>query len=276
MRYQRILIPLGILTTLVAASAFAGYLSPSPPQQVGVGAPFTPPTAHHLLGLDEAGRDILSRLLYGGRVTLGIAFSSITLAAVVGVGMGMAAGYFRSTVAGVITRASDVLLSFPPIILAMAVVSFLGSDPIHLALVIAILYVPRFVRISQAAVQTIIANEYVEAAHAVGASARRILTRVLLPNIMGPVMVEFSLGVGHAILLETGLSFVGLGPPPPLPSWGRMIYDARRYMQLQGLLLAWPSIVIAGSVIMLNLLGDALRDALDPRLRRSIGAVDRR
>lgn len=275
-RHSRALLPGLVLGTILAASLGAGVLSRVTPDQIALGAPFTPPAARHVLGLDEAGRDVFARILYGGRVTLAISFSAMAGAAAAGVFLGMAAGYFRGIAETAIGRLGDVVLSFPPIILAMAIVAFVGSTPLHLALVIAILYVPRFIRIAQAAVQVIMSTQYVEAAHAMGAPVRRIFARVLLPNILGPVMVQFSLGVGHAILLETGLSFVGLGPPPPTPSWGRMIYDAQRYMALQPLLIVWPSLAIAGSVIALNLLGDAVRDVLDPRLRRSVRAVDRR
>jgi peptide/nickel transport system permease protein len=275
-RHPRALLPGLVLGAILAASLGAGVLSRATPDQIALGAPFTPPAAQHFLGLDEAGRDVFTRILYGGRVTLAISFGAMAGAAAAGVFLGMAAGYFRGTAETAIGRLGDVVLSFPPIILAMAIVAFVGSTPVHLALVIAILYVPRFIRIAQAAVQVIMSTQYVEAAHAMGAPVRRIFARVLLPNILGPVMVQFSLGVGHAILLETGLSFVGLGPPPPTPSWGRMIYDAQRYMALQPLLIVWPSLAIAGSVITLNLLGDAVRDVLDPRLRRSVRAVDRR
>jgi peptide/nickel transport system permease protein len=275
-RHTRALAPACVLGIILIVSFGAGFVSSASPDRVALGNPFAAPTRQHLLGLDEAGRDVFSRILYGGQVTLAIAFGAMAGAAAVGVFLGMAAAYFRGPAEVAIGRLGDVVLSFPPIILAMAIVAFVGSTPVNLALVIGILYVPRFVRIAQAAVHVILSAQYVEAAHALGAPVRRIFARVLLPNIMGPVMVQFSLGIGHAILLETGLSFVGLGPPPPAPSWGRMIYDAQRYMTLQPLLIVWPSVVIAGSVIALNLLGDALRDALDPRLRGSVRAAYRR
>jgi peptide/nickel transport system permease protein len=248
----------------------ATILTPYDPNKIALGRPYTQPSPKHPLGLDNAGRDILSRILHGGRLTLGIAISSILLAAVVGTFLGVIAGYFSGVPDMLIMRSADVLLCFPPIILGMAIVTFLGTDPLFLSLVIALLYTPRFIRVVYATVQTVKHNEYVEAARALGSSIPRLFRQEILPNILAPILVQISLGIGHAILLETGLSFVGLGPPPPAASWGRMIEEARRFMRINALILVWPALAIGTCVVAFNTLGDALRDHLDPRLRHAM------
>lgn len=266
-KYNRILISGMVIGGLVLASILANLLSPYDPNKIALGRPYMQPSLQHPLGLDNAGRDILSRILHGGRLTLGIAISSILLAAVVGTTLGVLAGYFSGIADMLIMRGADVLLCFPPIILGMAIVTFLGTDPLLLILVIALLYTPRFIRVVYAAVHTVKHNEYVEAALALGSPIFRIFRKEIIPNILAPIMVQISLGIGHAIILETGLSFVGLGPPPPAASWGRMIEEARRFMRLNAMILIWPALAISTCVIAFNTLGDALRDHLDPRLR---------
>jgi peptide/nickel transport system permease protein len=270
LRDRRVLVPTVIILILASASLFADLVAPYPPNKLSIDVPYAPPSRQNLLGTDGAGRDTLSRLLHAGRLTLAISVGAVVIAGVIGSVGGIVAGYVGGTTDVIIMRASDVVLCFPPIILAMAVVAFIGSRPEHLTLVIAALYTPRFARVGFAAAQTVKYNAHVEASRSLGATTARILHREILPNVMAPLMVQFSLTIGHAILLETGLSFVGLGPPPPSPSWGRMIEEARRAADLQALLLVWPSFVIGLSVISFNALGDALRDALDPKLRQSV------
>jgi peptide/nickel transport system permease protein len=265
-------IPTLIIGVLVFASVGASLVTPYSPNKPNVSVPFSPPSPRNPLGTDYAGRDILSRLLYGGRLTLGISIGAVALAALGGTWAGMIAGYTGGLADVVIMRSTDVVLCFPPIILAMAVVAFIGTRPEYLLLVIAALYAPQFVRVSHAAVQTLKYTSYVEAARAIGATTSMIIRRQIFPNALAPVIVQFSQGIGYAILLETGLSYVGLGPPPPNPSWGRMILEGRRFMALQGLLVVWPAVIIGLSVVSFNALGDALRDALDPQLRKSSGA----
>jgi peptide/nickel transport system permease protein len=167
-----------------------------------------------------------------------------------------------------IMRAMDGLLCFPPILLGIFVVTFLGPSLRNLILVIGVLYVPRFTRVVHASTLAIRELEYVESARALGASAVRVVGGTILPNIVAPILVQASLATGHAILIESGLSFLGLGPPPPTPSWGRMVEQSGRFMQLSALPLLWPSAAISFTVLAFNLLGDGLRDLLDPRLRR--------
>jgi peptide/nickel transport system permease protein len=226
-----------------------------------------PPSPAHLLGTDEFGRDILSRLAYGARITLLGAAASVILAAVGGTFLGSVAAYAGRGIEAVIMRTMDGMLCFPPILLGIFVVTFLGPSLTNLILVIGVLYIPRFTRVVHSSTLAIRELEYVESARALGASAARIISRAILPNILAPILVQASLAAGHAILIESGLSFLGLGPPPPTPSWGRMVEQSGRYMQLSVLPLLWPSAAISITVLSFNVLGDALRDLLDPRLR---------
>jgi peptide/nickel transport system permease protein len=269
MRDRRVRISIAVILLLLATAGLAERLGGYPPNKIALGRPFSGPTAKHWLGLDYAGRDVLARLLYGGRITLGVSILSILMAAAVGLMAGLAAGYLGGLVDTASMRLADVVLCLPPILLAMAIVAFVGSSAVYLTLIIALVYSPRFQRVVYASVLTVKELNYVEASRALGAATLRILRRQIVPNIMGPVLVQVSLGIGHAILLETGLSFVGLGPPPPAASWGRMVDEGRRHMETQPLLLVWPSLLIAGSIIAFNLLGDGLRDRLDPKLRHS-------
>lgn len=263
---------MAVILALLAAAALADRLGGYPPNKIALGRPFTGPTATHWLGLDYAGRDVLSRLLHGGRITLSVSIVSILLAASAGLIAGLVAGYASGVVDTAAMRTADVLLCLPPILVAMAMVAFAGSSAVYLTLIIALVYSPRFQRVVYASVLTVKELNYVEASRALGAATLRILGRQIVPNVMGPVFVQVSLGIGHAILLETGLAFVGLGPPPPAASWGRMVDEGRRHMEAQPLLLLWPSLLIAGSIIAFNLLGDGLRDRLDPKLRHSMGS----
>lgn len=268
----RIRLSAALILALLLATLLADRLGGYPPNKIALGRPFTSPTPAHWLGLDYAGRDVLARLLHGGRITLGVSIASILLATATGLVAGLIAGYLGGVVDTVSMRLADVVLCLPPILLAMAIVAFVGSSALYLTLIIALVYSPRFQRVVYASVLTVKELSYVEASRALGAATPRILGRQIVPNLMGPVFVQVSLGIGHAILLETGLAFVGLGPPPPAASWGRMVDEGRRHMETQPLLLLWPSLLIAGSIIAFNLLGDGLRDRLDPKLRHSMGS----
>jgi peptide/nickel transport system permease protein len=257
-----------VVGLLIAAAALAPLLGPADPNALNPRAKAQPPTLVHWLGTDEFGRDLWSRLLYGARITLVVGLSSVAVAAAVGTVLGSAAAYARGPVESAIMRVMDGLLCFPPILLGIFVVTFLGPSLRNLILVIGVLYVPRFTRVVHASTLAIRELEYVESARALGASAARVVAGTILPNIVAPILVQASLAAGHAILLESGLSFLGLGPPPPTPSWGRMVEQSGRFMQLSALPLLWPSAAISLTVLAFNLLGDGLRDMLDPRLRR--------
>jgi peptide/nickel transport system permease protein len=228
------------------------------------------PSAGHLLGTDEFGRDILSRLGFGARITLTVSAASIAIAASIGTLLGGAAAYFGGAADLLVMRIADGLLCFPPILLAIFVITFLGPSVLNVILVIALLYIPRFARLAHAATLSVREMEYVQAALVQGARPFRVLRRTILPNIAAPLFVQASLALGHAILLESGLSFLGLGAPPPAPSWGRMIEQSSRFMSLSVWPIVWPAATVSGTVLAFNLLGDALRDLLDPRLRGSV------
>jgi peptide/nickel transport system permease protein len=266
-RHQQVLAAAPVVGLLLLVAAVAPLVAPQDPNALNPRAKAAPPSAGHLLGTDEFGRDIWSRLVYGARITLTVGLASVVLAALGGTVLGTAAAYAGRGVEAIIMRAMDGLLCFPPILLGIFVVTFLGPSLVNLILVIGVLYIPRFTRVVHATTLAIRDLEYVESARALGASALRVVARAILPNILAPILVQASLAAGHAILLESGLSFLGLGPPPPTPSWGRMVEQSGRFMQLSALPLLWPSVAISLTVLAFNLLGDGLRDLLDPRLR---------
>lgn len=266
-RYTQVLIGLPLLAGLVLMACLAPVLVGHDPNTVNPRAKVQLPSRTYVLGTDEFGRDILSRLAYGARITIFVAIASVILAAVGGTILGTVAAYAGRGLEVVLMRAMDGMLCFPPILLGIFVVTFLGPSLLNLVLVIGVLYIPRFTRVVHSSTLAIRELEYVESARALGASAVRIVSRAILPNILAPILVQASLAAGHAILLESGLSFLGLGPPPPTPSWGRMVEQSGRFMQLSILPLIWPSAAISVTVLAFNLLGDGLRDLLDPRLR---------
>jgi len=266
-RYGQILIATPLLTALAVVALGAPLVVSYDPNSLNSRAKVQPPSLAHLLGTDEFGRDILSRLAYGARITLLVAAASVIMAAVGGTLLGTVAAYAGRGVEAVIMRTMDGMLCFPPILLGIFVVTFLGQSLVNLILVIGGLYIPRFTRVVHSSTLAIREMEYVESARALGASAVRIVAQAILPNILAPILVQASLAAGHAILMESGLSFLGLGPPPPTPSWGRMVEQSGRFMQLGVLPLLWPSAAISVTVLAFNLLGDGLRDILDPRLR---------
>src|SRR5262249_40246004 len=253
---------------LLAAAVLGPALAPQDPNRLDPRAKAAPPSAAHWLGTDEVGRDPLSRPVHGRGVPLRGGLAGGGVGGAGGPLPGGAAGYAGRGVEAAVMRTMDGLLCFPPILLGIFVVTFLGPSIVNLILVIGVLYVPRFTRVVHASTLAVRELEYVESARALGASAIRVLGRAVLPNIAAPILVQASLAAGHAILLESGLSFLGLGPPPPAPSWGRMVEQSGRFMQLGVLPLLWPSLAISGTVLAFNLLGDGLRDLLDPRLRR--------
>jgi peptide/nickel transport system permease protein len=267
-RSRQLLIAAPAVGLLLVAALLAPVLGPADPNALNPRAKAQPPSLAHPLGTDEFGRDLWSRLLRGARITLLVGLSSVAVAATLGTILGSVAAYSRGPVETGIMRVMDGLLCFPPILLGIFVVTFLGPSLRNLILVIGVLYVPRFTRVVHASTLAVRELEYVESARALGASAPRVVARAILPNIVAPILVQASLAAGHAILLESGLSFLGLGPPPPAPSWGRMVEQSGRFMQLSALPLLWPSAAISLTVLAFNLLGDGLRDLLDPRLRR--------
>lgn len=264
----RVAFPLVVLVLIALVTVGAPLFAPYSPTEL-LGMPLADPNSDNLLGTDDFGRDVLSRLIYAGRVSLGVAVGAVAIATLAGVTLGLIAGYARGIFDIIIMRSMDILLSFPTIVLAIAMVAFLGPSIRNLIIIIGVIYTPRFVRIVYGSTLQISEAEYVQAARVVGATNGRILRTAVLPNVMAPILVQISLSLGLAILVESGLSFLGLGAQPPTPTWGNMISLARPFMEFYPHLLIAPSVVIGVTILMLNTLGDGLRDALDPRLKGS-------
>lgn len=226
-----------------------------------------PPSAEHWLGTDEVGRDILARIVHGTRVSLPVAFGTIAMAAVIGGMLGAIAGYGSKRIDNILMRIMDVFLAIPSTLLAIAIVAAMGSSMINLLIAIAVSNVPPFARIVRASVLTIKNEEYIEAARATGASDFRIIFRYVLPNSLAPIIVQATLCIAGSILAIAGLSFIGLGIQPPTPEWGSMLSSGRQYIRYAWWVCTFPGLAIMISILSLNLFGDGLRDALDPKLK---------
>lgn len=247
------------LAALVLAAAGASVLAHHDPLEMNKAAPLSGPSRGFLLGADQFGRDILSRLLYGSRTALLIGFGSTIAAACLGVPLGLWAGYAGGTVDTMIMRVVDTLLAIPAVLLAMALVAMTGRGPVNVGIAVAVVALPQFARITRAGTLTEKAMEYVAAAVAAGGGDARLLFRTILPNVLSPVFVQVPIAVSRAILLEASLSFLGLGTQPPQPSWGLMIRESRDYMYTAPLYGVFPGTVIALSVLALNALSDRAR-----------------
>jgi len=252
---------------LFVTAVLAPFLAPFDPDKMNPSKSLKDPGGIYLLGTDDLGRDIFSRLVYGARISLLIAMAAVFLSAVGGVFLGVLAGYAGGLTDTAVMRMMDILMSFPPILFAIAIVAFLGTGVPHLIAAIGILYTPRFARIAYSSTISVRENEYVKSSRAVGSSHARIIFQDILPNIMAPIIILVSLSVGTAILLESGLSFLGMGPPPPTATWGNMIGRSRDLMDIKPIMVVWPSAAIALTVLAFNIFGDGLRDVLDPRLK---------
>ena len=226
-----------------------------------------PPSVDHWLGTDELGRDLLSRLLFGARSSLEIQFSAVAFSVVVGVTWGLVSGYFGGALDEVSMRLADVLLAFPSILLAISIVAILGNGLVSIVLAVGAISVPQFARLVRGVVLGIRETEYVEAARAIGESHFSILWRYILPNTVAPIIVQTTLRMATVLLIASGLNFLGLGVVPPTPEWGAMLSNARQYMFQSIHVTAIPGLAITLVVIGFNLVGDGLRDALDPRMR---------
>jgi peptide/nickel transport system permease protein len=226
-----------------------------------------PPSRAHLFGTDQFGRDILARVMFGARVSLTSGLLVVLLAMLTGVPLGLIAGYYGGSTDQVISRGIDILLAFPGFLLALAIVSVLGPSLTNAMLAVAISSIPVFTRVVRGSVLSEKAREYILAARALGCGRGRIIFRHLLPNIMGPILVLATLRIGTAILTTAMLSFLGLGAQPPTPEWGEMLATARPYIRQAWWLTLFPGMAITVTVLAVNLLGDGLRDVLDPKLR---------
>ncbi len=258
----------GIVTVFVLLAVLAPVLVPFNPIQGELNDRLLPPSATHWLGTDELGRDLLSRILYGARVSLQIQLVAVVVALVIGVALGSVGGYLGGHVDNVIMRAMDVLLAFPGIFLALGIIAALGTGLLNLMLAAGISSVPQFARIVRASILSLKEREFVEAALALGSRSGRIMFRHLLPNCLAPIIVQSTLRMATVLLTASGLSFLGLGVQPPTPEWGAMLSNARSYLIVAPHVATIPGVAIMVVVVGFNLFGDGLRDTLDPRLRQ--------
>ena len=256
-----------ILFGLVLAMAlFADLLATAAPEKMNVRARFRTPQWAFLLGTDNYGRDIWSRLLYGSRLSLSIGFAVVLVTGAAGTCIGLLAGYFKR-LDGPLMRLMDALMAFPAILLAIAIASALGPSAINAVIALSAVYTPRTARIVRGSVLVVREMDYVQAAVASGARHGWVIWRHILPNSMAPLIVQLTFIFAYAVLAESILSFLGVGPPPPTPSWGSMIAEGQAYLREAPLMALFPGIAIALTAMGLNLLGDGLRDVLDPRLK---------
>ncbi len=256
-----------VVCILVLSAIFAPWLTPYDPYQVSLDNRLQPPGGAHILGTDELGRDILSRLFYGARVSLWVGIVTVAASGLIGVSGGLVAGYLGGYWDAVIMRVVDVFLAFPVILLAIAIVAVRGPGLNNVLIALALVYWTAYARVARSVVLTLREEEYTWAARTLGASPLRIMVRHLLPNAIAPLVVLASLGMGNAILAEAALSFLGLGIQPPEASWGSMLNFGMQFLRDASFLSTMPGLAIFVTVLGFNLLGDGLRDALDPRLR---------
>ena len=262
-----------VVCLLLLMAAFAPWLAPHSPYQTNSAAFLLPPfwqeggSTNYLLGTDAIGRDILSRLMYGSRLSLSIGAVVVVIALVIGVTLGLIAGFYRGISDGVISGITNVLFAFPPLLLALSLASVFNRNWFTIAVAIAIVYVPIFIRVTRGPVLSLREIEYVKAATSTGQSRAAVMFRHVLPNITSIIIVQVTLSLSWAVLTEAALSFLGLGTPPPAASLGSMIFDARTLISVAPWTMIAPGVIIVMLVVGLNLLGDGLRDALDPRNR---------
>lgn len=260
---------LGLATVLffVLLAIFAPWIAPHDPIATSWGAIRKAPSSAYWFGTDELGRDVLSRVVWGTRASLMAGVVSVTISLVLGVVIGMVAGFFGGLTDNIISRITDAFLACPFLILAIALAAFLGPSLTNAMIAIGVSAAPIFVRLTRAQVINIKVEDYVEAARAVGCSPLRIAISHILPNITAPVIVQSTLAIAAAVIAEASLSFLGLGQQPPAPSWGSMLNTAKNFMDSAPWMAIWPGLAIFVLVLAFNLLGDGLRDALDPRHR---------
>lgn len=256
-----------IITVLILTAVFADIIAPYSYDKQNLQETFRSPSAKHLFGTDEFGRDIFSRVVHGSRISLQVGFIAVGISLVTGGILGALAGYYDGKVDQVIMRAMDILLSIPGILLAISIVAALGPGLVNLMIAVGISSIPQYASIVQASVLSIRGQEFVEAAKAVGSSDFRIIFKHIIPNVLAPLIVQSTLGIATAILTAAGLSFIGLGIQPPTPEWGAMLSGGRGYIRNYWFMTMFPGLAIMITIFGLNLLGDGLRDALDPRLK---------
>ena len=259
------LVGLTVVAFFIALSILAPIVSPYDPLATNWAMVRKPPSMLHLFGTDEIGHDILARIIWGSRASLMAGIVSVSLALAIGVPIGLLTGYVGGILDATVMRLIDAMLAIPFLILAIALAAFLGPNLTNAMIAIGVSQMPVFVRLTRGQVLSVKHEEYVEAAYAIGNPARRIVLRHILPNIIPPLLVQATLATAAAIIAEASLSFLGLGQQPPDPSWGSMLNSAKNFMSQAPWMAIWPGLAISSLVMSLNLFGDGLRDALDPR-----------
>jgi len=255
-----------MVIVLVLSALFGNYFAPYDPLEMNYEDAFQAPSMKHYVGADRFGRDQLSRLIMGSQVSMTVSFGAVAIATILGIIIGMISGYFGGRIDSIIMRLLDVLFAFPTILLALAAVAALGPSLFNLLMIIGVIYSARIARIVRGSVLSVKERDFIEGVRSVGARDRSIMSKFILPNVLSPIIVQATFSLSHAIMTEAGLSFLGLGTQPPRPSWGLMLNEAREFMEMAPWLAVFPGVAIIFAVLAFNFLGDALRDALDPRL----------
>ena len=261
-----------VLALLLLAAALGGALAPYGVNEVRIADRLQGPSGAHWFGTDELGRDVLSRVLVAARTSVQVGLVAVGIALAAGLLLGLLAGFYGRWVDDVVMRVMDVLFAFPAVLLAIAILAVLGPGVTNAMIAIGVVYTPIFARITRAQVLSVREEVYVRAARSLGASDARLIVGHVLPNVLAPVIVQTSLSLAFAILSEAALSFLGLGVQPPEPSWGRMLLEGRGFVQTAWWMGVFPGLAIFATVLSFNLVGDALRDALDPRQRSALEA----
>lgn len=264
----RWLVPAVLLSIIVLAALLADVLAPYDPNLQNLANFLSPPSAEHWMGTDALGRDVMSRMMYGARISLLVGVSSVGIALLIGVVLGITSAMVGGWIGETIMRLTDLLLTLPPVLIALAVAATVGPSLTNVVMVIALLYWAQFARMVRGEALSIRERDYVQAAYAIGCGNMRLLRKHILPNLINTVIVLATLQVAGAILLESTLSFLGVGVPPPTPTWGTMVADGRPYVELGWWMVTFPGLGIMVAVLSINLLGDVLRDKLDPKFVR--------
>jgi len=262
------MIGLVVMALLVFTAIFANVIAPEDPVAQDLSRTFLKPNSHNIMGTDNFGRDIFSRVVFGTRTSLQIGFTAVSVGLLIGLILGSISGFYAGQIDNVLMRFIDILISIPGILLAIAIVAALGPGMVNVMIAVGLASIPGYTRITRATVLTIREREFIEAARAIGASDLRIITRHILPNCLAPIIVQATLGLSGAILSAAGLSFIGLGIQPPTPEWGFMLSDGRRFLRDNWHMVSFPGLAIVIVVLAINMVGDGLRDALDPKLKK--------
>ncbi|NRG45840.1 ABC transporter permease [Bacillus sp. CRN 9] len=256
-----------IIIFYLLMALFAPLLAPYDPYEINLDNKFIPPSADHWMGTDDKGRDILSRLLYGSRLSMGVGFAAVAFGALFGIIFGLIAGYYGKWVDSIIMRVMDILLAFPGILLALAIIAALGPSLINVTIAVGAFSVPLFARIVRGSTLEVKKLEYIDAVRSLGANDLVIIFKHILPNILSPIIIQGTLRLATAILSAAGLSFLGLGAQPPSPEWGTMLSSGRDFLFSAPYIALFPGLAISILVLGFNIFGDGLRDALDPRMK---------